>query len=231
MTRSRDSRREAARAQGRSPRSRFLLPALGAGIVVVAAIAAIALGNGSNGGTASSPRPSVTGSPGPVVSGSAPNITGASLAKLPDTGADPAVGTAIPTVAGADFAGNPVAIEANGKPKVLLFLAHWCSHCQAEVPVVEAWLKSGGAPEGVDLVSVATGIDSTLPNYPPEEWLAREGWTMPLIVDRTGSVATAYGLSAFPFWVFVGADGKVTGRTTGELTIAELTTIITALPR
>lgn len=229
MTRSRDSRREAARARERSPRSRFLLPAVGAGIVVVAAVAAIALGNGSNGGTASSPRPSA--SAGPVVSGQAPAIAGASLSKLPETGADPAVGTAIPTVAGSDFAGQPVAIEANGKPKVLLFLAHWCSHCQAEVPVVQPWLNDGGAPEGVDLISVATGIDSALPNYPPEDWLAREGWTMPLIVDRTGSVATAYGLSAFPFWVFVAGDGTVTGRTTGRLSIAELTTIISGLPR
>ena len=96
---------------------------------------------------------------------------------------------------------------------------------------MQEWLDGGGAPDGVELISVATAIDPGLPNYPPEEWLAREGWTVPVIVDKTGTVATAYGLSAFPFWVFVHADGTVLGRVTGELTIADLQTIIASLQR
>jgi thiol-disulfide isomerase/thioredoxin len=235
MTRSRDSRREAARARdGSSPSPRFLLPILGVAVVVVAAIAAIALTSGSNGGGASSPIPSASGSAGtsaaPGPSG-APVITGAALPTFTKTAGDPAVGQTIPAVEGSNFSGAPVSIALDGKPKVILFLAHWCSHCQAEVPVMQAWLDAGGAPEGVELISVATAIDATLPNYPPEEWLAREGWTVPVIVDRTGSVATAYGLSAFPFWVFVNADGTVKGRMTGELPIADIETIIASLGR
>ena len=112
---------------------------------------------------------------------------------------------------------------------VLLFLAHWCSHCQAEVPVLQDWVDAGNAPDDVDIISIATAIDPAYPNYPPEAWLEREGWTLPVIVDRPGSVATAYGLSAFPFWVFVDADGKVTGRMTGELSMADLETIIDSI--
>lgn len=234
MTRSRDSRRAAARARGQqSPTSRYLLPIVGITVVLVAAIAAIVLTSGSGDGSASSARPSTSASAGtgtaPVAG--APVITGTSLPEFTTTAGDPADGMTIPTVQGADFAGQPVDIALDGKPKVLLFLAHWCSHCQAEVPIVQDWLDAGGAPDGVELISIATGIDSTLPNYPPEEWLDREGWTVPVIVDRTGSVATAYGLSAFPFWVFVAADGTVTGRMTGELPIADLETIITSLPK
>ena len=44
-------------------------------------------------------------------------------------------------------------------------------------------------------------------------------------------MATAYGLSAFPFWTFVNADGTVLGRFAGELTIADLETIIASLER
>jgi thiol-disulfide isomerase/thioredoxin len=203
---------------------------VGVGLILVAAVAAIVLTSGSGtGDPASTPPPS--GSSGPVASEGAPVIAGTSLPVFETTAGDPAIGQAAPTVQGTDFDGQPVSIEANGRPKVILFLAHWCGHCQSEVPLVQEWLDAGGAPEDVDLISVATSIDPSLPNYPPDEWLDREGWTTPVIVDRGGTVATAYGLSAFPFWVFVGADGNVSGRLTGELPIADLETIIDALPR
>ena len=137
--------------------------------MVVAAIAAIALTSGSNGGGASSPIPSASGSAGasggPVATG-APVITGAALPTFTATSGDPAIGQTIPTVEGANFAGAPVSIALDGKPKVILFLAHWCSHCQAEVPLMQAWLDAGGAPDGVELISVATGIDASLPELP-----------------------------------------------------------------
>jgi thiol-disulfide isomerase/thioredoxin len=161
----------------------------------------------------------------------APVVSGIPLPAFVKTAGDPAVGVTIPTVNGADFAGQPVDIALDGRPKVILFLAHWCSHCQAEVPLIQDWLNEGGAPDNVELLSVATSIDPSLPNHPPDEWLDREGWTVPVIVDPTGAAAAAYGLSAFPFWVFVGADGTVTTRMTGELPIADLETIIGALPR
>jgi len=233
MTRSRDSRRDAARARDtQSTRSRYLLPIVGAAVVLVAAVAALALTSGSGGGGASSPLPSssAAASGGSGVAG-APVITGTSLPRFTETAGDPAVGLAIPTVEGTNFTGQPVSIANDGKPKVVMFLAHWCVHCQSEVPMIQAWLNEGSAPDGVELISVATGIDQSLPNYPPDEWLAREGWTVPVIVDPTGSTAEAYGLSAYPFFVFVNADGTVKGRTTGELAIKDLETIISSLGR
>jgi hypothetical protein len=84
-------------------------------------------------------------------------------------------------------------------------------------------------PDGIDLVSIATAIDPTRPNYPPDAWLAREGWTVPVMVDSTNSVASAFGLSAYPYWVFLDGDGKVVMRTTGELAINDLEAILTGL--
>ena len=124
-----------------------------------------------------------------------------------------------PTVQGASFDGSPVAIQPNGRPTAIVFVAHWCPHCQREVPVIQSWINANGMPQGVDFVSVATGIDPSGPNYPPDAWLAREGWTLPVIVDPTNSVAMAYGLSAYPYWVFLDGEGKVVSRTTGELTM------------
>ena len=224
MTRSsRESRREAARARERAAsRQRWLIPAVVAGIVVVAAIAAIVLTSGTGGG-GSSDLPSDLPSASAPASG-APAISGTPLPPFSDPAADPAVGQTIPTVAapGGD-------IELDGQAKVLLFITHWCPHCQAEVPVIQSWVDAGGLPPDVELISVSTAIDPARPNYPPDAWLEREGWTAPVIVDETGSVADAYGLSAFPFWVFVNADGTVAGRLTGELTTDQLEQIISSL--
>ena len=88
--------------------------------------------------------------------------------------------------------------------------------------LVQQWLNGSGLPAGVDLISVSTAIDPTAPNYPPDAWLAREHWTPPVIADGDRQVATAYGLTAFPYWVAVGADGNVVMRLTGELSRAQL---------
>ena len=224
--RSRDSRREARRAQERTAsRQRWLLPAIGAIVVVIAAVGAIWLsGNQSDGG--SSVVPSDLPSASVPAGGGAPVITGTSLPEFADANADPAVGSVIPTVT------SPTAsIALDGTPKVLMFLAHWCPHCQAEVPLVQDWVDGGHLPSDVDLISVSTAIDPSRPNYPPEDWLAREGWTAPVITDETGAVADAFGLSAFPYFVFVNADGTVAGRLTGELTTDQLETIIASLER
>ncbi|MGP1675459.1 MAG: TlpA family protein disulfide reductase [Candidatus Limnocylindrales bacterium] len=227
-SKSRPSRREAARVRERSGSgSRWLLPLIGGG-VIVAAVLAIVL-SGALGGGGSSPLPSSGPSASVSAGPGSPVITGASLPEFTNPTGDAAVGLAAPVVSGASFDGTATGIATDGRPKVVIFLAHWCPHCQAEVPVIQDWLDANGPPEGVDLVSVATGIDPGAPNYPPDAWLAREGWTVPVIVDPTNSIASAYGLSAFPFWTFIGSDGTVRARTTGELSIADLEAYIAGL--
>ena len=238
----RRARREAQRAEGRraagrtNPTSRWLLPGLIAAAVVVAAVLAIVLsGSGQpTGGDSSSVPPSAGGGSaapsGSAAAGTAPVIDGTPLAAFPGPGVtDPAVGQPAPEVTGADFDGTPVAIDADGRPKVVIFLAHWCPHCQEEVPVVQAWVTAGGVPDGVDVIAVATAIDPAGPNYPPDAWLEREGWTSPVIADPTNSVSQAYGLTAFPFWVFVGPDGAVRARVIGKLPVADLEAAIRGL--
>lgn len=152
-----------------------------------------------------------------------PTITGAALTPFASGAADAAVGRPAPLVQGADFEGNPVAIENDGRAKMIIFLAHWCPFCQNEVPVVVRWMDGGSLPDAVDLYAVTTSTDSLRANYPPSQWLEREGWTAPIIVDdQATTVARAYGLSAFPFWVFIASDGTVWGRATGELGVSVL---------
>lgn len=147
-----------------------------------------------------------------------PGINGDALPELPDAGDDPARGTPAPSVAGVDFDQQPVNVQPDQDgPLILIFLAHWCPHCQREVPVVQDAVEAGEVPDGVRLVAVATGIDENQPNYPPNLWLEGEDWTVPTIVDTQGEVAEAYGLSGFPYWVVIGAEGEVQARFSGAL--------------
>ena len=98
-----------------------------------------------------------------------------------------------------------------------MFLAHWCPHCQAEVPRVVKLAKHG-AFDGLDVASVATATSSEAANYPPSAWLEREHWPfMVLLDDEQSTAAQAFGLSAYPFFVFLDGNGAVLGRTTGEV--------------
>lgn len=152
-----------------------------------------------------------------------PEVSGEFLPRLPDGSADPAVGTQIPEVIGADFEGNAVTITDDGNAKIILFLAHWCPHCQREAPIVQDWIDTDPLPAGVDLYAIASGISSTRDNYPPSAWLAREGWTSPVMVDDASStISGAFGLPAYPFWVFVDGDGTVLARLTGGISPSDL---------
>jgi thiol-disulfide isomerase/thioredoxin len=136
----------------------------------------------------------------------------------PGGGADEAVGVRAPQLRGQDFSGATVVIAPDGRPKVLAFVAHWCPHCQAEVPRIAQWLDAHELPGDVELYFVSTGTDANRPNYPPSEWLAAEGvGDVPTLVDDEAySALRAYGAGSFPYLVYLDAEHRVVLRTEGE---------------
>ena len=145
-------------------------------------------------------------------------ITGDPLPVFDAAGADAGAGTTAPAVSGQGFTGEPVQLAPDGRPKAIAFLAHWCSHCRAEVPRLAEWLEDNDVPEEIDLVLVPTSTSSTQPNYPPSEWLDDAGLTdLPVLLDSDGGeVHVAFGAGGFPYWVFLDADHRVVARMSGE---------------
>ena len=107
----------------------------------------------------------------------------------------------------------------DGTVRLIGFFAHWCPHCQREVPRVAGWLNENPLPSGVEVVAVSTSVREGTPNYPPSEWFETENWPTQVLVDsEEKSIAEAYGLTGFPFWVLVDGEGTVIHRSSGELT-------------
>ena len=152
-------------------------------------------------------------------------VQGESLPELAgsDVESDPARGMTSPVVIGEDFDGNPVRIDAvNDGATLAVFLAHWCPHCNREVPRINELRDEGALPADLNVVGVSTGISPDRPNWPPSEWFQDVDWTYPVIADgidmqrETFIAADAYGLDGFPFMVLIGDDGTVLGRWSGE---------------
>jgi thiol-disulfide isomerase/thioredoxin len=229
----------ASRPPNRTP---LVLGIVAAVVVVIVAVVVIV----SQGGDDDTAGTVITiGSEAPGTDGSAPaggavdplaatvEVTGDPLAELPDSGADPAVGAAAPALAGTNYAGEPVEITpGDGGATMVIFLAHWCPHCNAEIPVLLEWQAAGGIPDELEIVGVSTGVSPEAPNYPPDEWLADRGWPWPVLADSApteespGAAAAAYGVSGFPFFTIVAEDGTVLARGSGEKTIDELDALV-----
>ena len=134
----------------------------------------------------------------------------------PDT--DPAAGMKAPGLSGTDFHGEEVSIPDDGRPKVIYFLAHWCPHCQSEVPMVVSLGQDGSKPEGLDVYGVSTAVNATRANYPPEPWLVGESWSFPIIRDsETSGAFDAFGGGGLPYAVYLDSDNNVLFRAAGAL--------------
>jgi thiol-disulfide isomerase/thioredoxin len=197
-----------------APKKKLPIVPIVIGVIAVAAVAALlfsALGGGDD-----KPDATKDGESAPVtVTGDAlPQFTSASLQDDP--------GGSAPVLQGKNFAGQDVTIPADdGKAKAIFFVAHWCPHCQAEIPTLAEWLANNELPDNVDIAFVSTRVteSGTTVNYPPSEWLAENDLSgYPTIADTVGDnpAYTAYGSGGLPYIVYVDADNNVLLRTTGE---------------
>ncbi len=157
-------------------------------VVVIIGLIVILSGNGDSGGdavagTGAAAAKNAKQETAPV------QISGEDLPVLSESGlvpagSDPAVGMPAPKVVGQSFDESVVTIDpGDGTPKMLVFLASWCGHCQAEVPALQDWIDSGDVPENLEIIGVSTIVDQSRPNYPPSNWLATEGWTPQVLLD------------------------------------------------
>jgi cytochrome c biogenesis protein CcmG, thiol:disulfide interchange protein DsbE len=197
---------------------------IAAAVVVAAGVIAVAA-SGSGGKKTTTTSTSTGGSA--IAEVRPVTVVGTRLPSVPSSGHDPAVGATPPELHGQTFDGQPFDVSNDGQPKIVLMVAHWCPHCQREVPLLANYFRGNGLPAGVRIVTVATDTKSNLSNYPPSAWLSRAGWPVPVMADEARSTAAAaYGLNAFPYFCAIDAKNQVVKRTTGELTLGQFLTLV-----
>lgn len=148
---------------------------------------------------------------------------------------DPAIGMPAPVFVGYDLDGNAITIDATRQgPTMIVVLAHWCPHCNAEVPIYKQLYDSQAFPDDLNVIAILAGSTPQQPNWPPGEWIRSKNWPYPAMFDgietvtvddeeQPAPIAMRYlGGSGYPFVVMVGDDGTVLSRWGGEATYEQI---------
>lgn len=191
-------------------------------LIVAAIVVAMTLGNfGSNIDTAAALAAQIPTS-GDVVEVAPATTAGTPLPKL-DGRNDPAVGQPAPAITASHFDGTEATIDfTDGQPRALIFVAHWCPHCQAEISALVERFRTEGTRDDVEIIAVSTGVDTGAPNYPPSDWFLDESWPLPVLRDSLErTLAADFGLTGFPFMVLVDSDGNIVKRHSGAIPESE----------
>lgn len=206
----------------RSGYGRRLIAVLMGALMVVTAAACADKTSASQGTVDSSGDSSSIAETQPVT------VVGEALPPTGDFANDAAIGMDAPTLEGFDFAGNKVVYDFSDGPTLLMFFAHWCPHCNREMPLILQWKNSGQMPQTLKVLAVSTDVQPTGPNFPPSKWFPGMGWEWPVMADSNAkTAATAFGVTGYPYWVVIGADGKVKLRNSGEVPLNQLGPMIT----
>jgi|688.fasta_scaffold279707_2 thiol-disulfide isomerase/thioredoxin len=203
----------------------IIIAAVIAAVVVIAAVIALVASSGGDDNGSSSDTTALDGAAEtqPVT------VVGDPLTQFDTPETDVSIGVVPPTLEGFAFDGSPMSITpgGDGRPKMVIFLAHWCPHCNAEIPVLIEWNESGGVPADLDVIGVSTAVFDDRDNYPPSKWIDDKGFPWPVMADSAGSeAALAYGVTGFPTFTLIDGDGTVLYRADGEKTLEEIEMIV-----
>jgi thiol-disulfide isomerase/thioredoxin len=203
------------------------------GVAIVIALAAAIAVFASGGDDSSSPDTTAAIVDGGVAPGEYQKVTvdGDALEPLGKDATDPARGKVGPNISGYTFSGFPVSVKpaSDGTPTMLVFLAHWCPHCNAEMPRLINWYEDGLVPDDLRVIGIGTASRKDQANWPPSEWMQSFDWPFEVMADtETNQAGVAYGVDGYPFMVILDKDGKVVARHSGEMDESEIPKFVNA---
>ena len=113
------------------------------------------------------------------------------------------------------------------------FFATWCGPCKTEIPDIEALYRDRGQNEGdVVVLGVANPKTADHPNNSDvgmdevKTFIKQHSMTYPVLMDTSGLLFAAYGVSAFPTSFMIDKDGNVFGYVSGMLTADVMNSIV-----
>jgi thiol-disulfide isomerase/thioredoxin len=118
-----------------------------------------------------------------------------------------------PLLALSDLDGRAWTLAAlRGRPVMLNFWASWCEPCRAEMPSLDL-LAARHERDGLVVLTVnfKDGVDTI------RRFLDAVPLTLPVLLDRDGAVARAWGVSVLPTTLLIDRHGQPRGTVRGEV--------------
>ena len=117
--------------------------------------------------------------------------------------------------------GQQVRLPAmRGKIVLFDFWATWCGPCRAEMPIVKKIVDDYDA-KGLE----AWGISDEKARV-VKEWMARNPWNLPVLVDAEDKVSEQSQVEGIPSLLVIGRDGKILSYYTGTQSEQSLRSVI-----
>lgn len=119
--------------------------------------------------------------------------------------------------------------DYKGKTVFLNFWATWCPPCRNEMPEIQKLYEEYSEEEDPSVIIL--GIAA--PNYSNEgseeeiiAFLEEQGYTYPVVMDKTAEMFRAYGIYSYPTTFMIDADGNLFGYISGQLSEMMMRSII-----
>lgn len=93
-----------------------------------------------------------------------------------------------------------------GQPVLVFFWASWCSVCKRTMPGLES-VYQDFAPLGFEILAINTTYQDTL--LSADNYFTNQGYSFPMLLDKSGDVSQTYRLNAIPLSVLVNPDGEI----------------------
>lgn len=107
-----------------------------------------------------------------------------------------------------------------GRPAIIHFWASWCGPCVKEAPQLArlSTVLHGRA--------TLVGVDWSDNPSSAASFVRQHHWTFPVLIDSSGEVGNAYGLTGLPTTFLLDREGRITRRLVGPQTATGLLSII-----
>ena len=111
--------------------------------------------------------------------------------------------------------GSEVALRSLRRKVVLLnFWATWCGACRSEMPALEGLYRDLRSNPDFALITVS---GSGRGAGPVAQFMERNGYDFPVLVDDANATGSAYGVSGIPSTFVIGRDGQIVWNCVGAI--------------
>ncbi len=133
------------------------------------------------------------------------------------------VGDRAPDFTILDREGNEISLSNfKGKPIFLNFWASWCPPCVEEMPYIQNIYNTY---KDKDVVVLAINVTAAEKNGEKDtnEFLEKNNYTFPVLLDIEGEAASTYGIRYFPTSYFIDENGIIVNTVVGGMTKEKIT--------